>query len=109
MYSSHQAELQVAQARNDELARQNKLAQADFERKTAAIQKDMEQRLAAAKSDEERLKIRAEAAALVERANEAKRHRAAPGRPERAEATPAAPARPRLGKKDVKDDPLEGL
>jgi hypothetical protein len=69
----------------------------------------MEQRLAAAKSDEERLKIRAEAAAQVERANEAKRHRAGPGRSERTEATPAAPARPRLGKKDVKDDPLEGL
>jgi hypothetical protein len=108
MYAKHQAELLAAQQRNDELERQNKLAQAEYERKMDAIKKEMDQRLSAAQSDDERNRIRAEAAQAA--AEAAKRHRAA-GRPtnDRPEPTPVAPVHRTIGKKTVSDNPLEGL
>ncbi|HXI57850.1 MAG TPA: hypothetical protein VNO55_17415 [Polyangia bacterium] len=113
MYSSHQAELQIAQARNEELERQGKLAQAEYERKMSAIQKEMEQKLATAKSEDERSRIRDEYQAQQRQAEFAKRtHRASAGnRPsgDRGDAPAAPGVRPRLGKKDVSDNPLEGL
>lgn len=110
MYSNHQAEIQVIQQRNDELERQSKLAQAEYERKMSAIQKEMEQKLAAAKNEDERSRIRAEAAQAERVAEAVKRHHAT-GRPGAApgQESPAAPVRARIGKKEVSDNPLEGL
>ncbi len=111
MYAKHQAELLVAQQRNDELERQNKVAQAEYERQMANIKKQMESKLAAAKSDDERNRIRDEAAQAARAAEVVKRHRATgrAGAGDRPDTTLSPAARARIGKKDVSDNPLEGL
>ena len=112
MYAKHQTELAVVQQRNEELERQSKLAQAEYERKMDAIRKEMDSKLSAAKSDEERIRIRAEAAQAERAAEAVKRHRAGGGRVgggERGDTPGPAPIRKVGGKREVSDNPLEGL
>jgi hypothetical protein len=111
MYANHQAQIQAIQARNDELERQGKLAQAEFEQKMTAIKKELSDRLAAAKSEEERVKIRAEAARSEADAVARVRHRTSGGRTgDRADSSSPSPSYKRPGgKKEVSDNPLEGL
>lgn len=106
MYSDHQAELAVERANSARLTEEAKAAQVEFERKLGAIQKDMNDKLAKAATEEERAKIRAEAA--QQRAVAANNRPAHHG--SKSDSSPAAtPARGVVKKKDVSDNPLEGL
>jgi hypothetical protein len=111
MYSDHQMEMKVANARAEELERQNKLAQAEYERKMVAIQKEMDDKLRNAKSDDERARIRADAEA-EKRAAAAIKTRQRPSRASAADKdkdSPAAPNYKKVQKRDVSNNPLEGL
>jgi hypothetical protein len=74
----------------------------------AAIQKDMNDKLASAKSEEERAKIRAEAANARAQAQSQQTH-ARPSHTGSKSDTTATTKVKNVGKRDVSNDPLEGL
>jgi peptidoglycan hydrolase CwlO-like protein len=107
MYSDHQAELAVERAERARIAEEAKNAQVEFDRKLSAIQKDMNDKLAKAQTEEERAKIRAEAAQqrAVAASSRSSSHHGS-----KSDSSPSAP-QPRtvVKKKEVSDNPLEGL
>jgi Skp family chaperone for outer membrane proteins len=106
MYSDHQAELAVERAERARVAEEAKNAQLEFDRKLAAIQKDMNEKLAKAQTEEERAKIRAEAA-QQQRAAASTRSSHHGSKPDSSPSTPQP--RTVVKKKEVSDNPLEGL
>jgi hypothetical protein len=107
MYNDHQVEL--AEQRNklrDEAEAAAKAAQAEFQSRLEQIQKDMNEKLAAAKTDEERARIKADAAQA--RAAVASSHSRGHAS-SKSDAPTTPPVRKVVGKKDVSDNPLEGL
>jgi predicted negative regulator of RcsB-dependent stress response len=109
MYTQHQAEQAAAQAQLDEARAEAKRAQAEFESKMAAIQKDMNDKLASAKSEEERARIRAEAASARAQAQSQQATHSRPSHTGSKSDTTATTKIKNPGKRDVSNDPLEGL
>jgi peptidoglycan hydrolase CwlO-like protein len=109
MYTQHQAELAAEQAALDAARADAKRAQAEFESRMAAIQKEMNDKLANAKSEEERAKIRADAANARAQAQSQTQSRSRASRGgSKADAT--ATVKPKnVIKREVSNDPLEGL
>jgi hypothetical protein len=110
MYSQHQAELAAGAAERTRIESEAKAAQIEFERKMVAIQKEMNDKLATAHSEEDRSRIRAEAAARAEVAQQQvaikKAHK---GGKAGDKDSPIAPTYKKVQKKDVSDNPLDGL
>jgi hypothetical protein len=109
MYSNHQAEMAAARAENDRVQAESRAAKAELEAKLAANQKEMDEKLAKAQTEAERAQIRLEA---QQRRNEIASghaaHSKSGGGSGAAEAKPATP-RKYATKKEVSDNPLEGL
>jgi hypothetical protein len=107
MYSDHQTEIAAERANSARLEAEAKVKQVELEQRISAIQKDMDQKLASAKTEEEKARIRAEAAqqraAVASHAPHG--HSSSSGKSDSAAPTVHKVA----GKKDVSDNPLEGL
>jgi hypothetical protein len=113
MYTQHQAELtaeRVNAARAAEAA--TKAAQIEFEKRIAAIQNEMNDKLASARTEEERSRIRADAerAQAQARAVATNRSHRSTGKGEKGDsAGGTSSGRGKVVKKDVSDNPLDGL
>ena len=107
MYTDHQAELAVERTKLVDAQAAAQAARTELEARLASIQKDMDAKLAQAQTDAERAQIRAEAAQRREAV--ASTHSSRHGT--KGESTPSSTPPPRrvAGKKDVSDNPLEGL
>ena len=111
MYSQHQAEMAVASAERSRLEADAKAAQLEFDKKMVAIQKEMNAKLNAVHTEEERARIRAEAADRAEAARQDVARRATHkiGAKGAGDATTTPVPYRKIEKKNIKDDPLEGL
>jgi hypothetical protein len=110
MYSRHQTEIAAINLEKERAAADAKAAQLESDRKVAAIQKEMESKLNAAHTEEERTRIRAEAAERADVARQEVKHAAAhKGKGAGDTATVVAPTYRKVEKRNVKDDPLDGL
>jgi hypothetical protein len=107
MYGDHQAEMAVARANAARLAEEAKAAQAEFERRLAAITSDMNAKLAKAQTEEEKAKIRAEAAA--ERARAASASRSSRHTGPKTEEKPLGRPNANVKKREITDNPLDGF
>jgi hypothetical protein len=107
MYSDHQAELTTERNKLVDAQAAAQAQKAELEAKFAALQKDTDAKLAKAETEAERSQIRLEAArqrADIANARPSHGHGAA-----KADDKPTPGARRVVGKKDVSDNPLEGL
>ncbi len=108
MYSDHQTELAEQRASSERrLEDAAKAAQVEFDRKLAAISKDMNDKLASAKTEEDKARIRAEAAQA--RAVAASSHSSHHSSGKDTTSPAPTPIRKDFHKRDVSDNPLEGL
>jgi colicin import membrane protein len=105
MYTDHQKELLAARQEKERVEMEAKKKQAELEARYAAIEKDFANRLKAAKSQEEIAQLQKERLQM--------RLDAQAGRPARHAAPPKAeqPAGPKppKGKREISDNPLDGL
>jgi hypothetical protein len=111
MYSDHQAELAVQRGKladAEAAAQASQASRVELESRLASIQKEMDSKLAQAQTDAERAQIRAEA--------NQRRAEVAANRPTHSHGGGAknddktsVPQLRKVGKKDVSDNPLEGL
>jgi hypothetical protein len=108
MYSNHQAELATERAERARVEAEAKAQQLEAEKRVAAIVREMNDKLASAKSDEERARIRAEAAQAQVQARAAAGSSHGSHRKDKPDA-PAAVGVRKVTKKEVSDNPLEGL
>jgi len=106
MYSDHQAELTAERQKRADAEAAAHAAQAELQAKFNALQKETDDKLAKAQTDAERAQIRAEAAQRRADLQNGHSH-AKPA--SRAEEKTNVPALRKVGKKDVSDNPLEGL
>jgi hypothetical protein len=107
MYSDHQAELAAERVKLQEAQDQAKRDKAEVEARLVAIQKDMESKLSKAQTDAERaqIKLEAERARAAASGSRGGSHAAA----KKSDEPVAKPVPSVAKKKDIKDDPLEGL
>jgi hypothetical protein len=106
MYSDHQAELAEQRTKLAEAQASAQAEKHELEAKLAAIQKDTDAKLAQAQTDAQRAQIRAEAAQARAAVASHSNHHAAG----KDTASPApTPIRKDFHKRDVSDNPLEGL
>jgi hypothetical protein len=107
MYSDHQAEIAIERKKLADSQEAARAAQAELQAKFAALQKETDEKLAKAQTDEQRSQIRLEAAQRRADLQSGGRSHAKAASPP-AEKT-NVPALRKVGKKDVSDNPLEGL
>jgi hypothetical protein len=108
MYSDHQTEIAAERANSARLEAEAKAKQVEFEARLASLQKDTDAKLAKAQTEAERSQIRLEAAR--QRADIANARPASHGHSAgKAEDKPTPGVRRGVGKRDVSDNPLEGL
>jgi hypothetical protein len=108
MYSDHQTELAAERANSARIEAEAKAAKAEFEGRLAALQKDTDAKLARAQTDAERAQIRLDAArARADIANSRPSHGGHAASP--AAEKPAAPGVRHVVKKDISNNPLDGL
>ena len=106
MFSQHQEELAKVQAEKDRIAREAAKAKAELEARLAGLEKDMNDKLKEAKTEADKERIRAEYA---------QRKAEAQNKPSKSHSTTAKqePEKPKMpvktGKREISDDPLEGL
>ena len=108
MYSDHQTELAAARAENDRIAAEGKAKQVELEAKFNALQKETDDKLAKANTDAEKAQIRAEAAQ--------RRAELQAGKTTHAKSAAKADEKPptakdirKIGKRDITNNPLDGL
>jgi colicin import membrane protein len=109
MYTDHQAELAVQRGKLADAQAAAQASRAELESRLSSIQKEMDTKLAQAQTDAERAQIRAEA-------NQRRAEVAANNRPTHSHGGGAknddktsVPQLRKVGKKDVSDNPLDGL
>jgi hypothetical protein len=108
MYSDHQTEIAAERANSARLEAEAKAKQVELEARLASLQKDTDAKLAKAQTEAERSQIRLDAAR--QRADIANARTSSHGHSAaKAEDKPTPGVRRVVGKKDVSDNPLEGL
>jgi hypothetical protein len=107
MYSDHQAELTVERQKRADAEAAAHAAQAELQAKFAALQKETDDKLAKAATDAEKAQIRADAAQRRAELQSGGHPHARPAA--KSDEKTNVPALRKIGKKDVSDNPLEGL
>ncbi|HVU49287.1 MAG TPA: hypothetical protein VHL80_01305 [Polyangia bacterium] len=108
MYSDHQAELAAARADKERVEAESKAKQLELEAKFTALQKETDDKLAKAQTDAERAQIRAEAAQRRADLQSGKQTHAKSAAAKESKPPTADQIR-HIGKKNVSDNPLDGL
>ncbi|HEX3903635.1 MAG TPA: hypothetical protein VH853_12350 [Polyangia bacterium] len=109
MYTQHQTELAAQQAALEAERVEAKKREAELESRLAGIQKDMNDKLANAKSEEERSRIRADAAQARAVAQSQQAHAKPTHGGSRSDPATPTKIKPNTTKRDISNDPLEGL